>query len=94
MVTITSTSHLLWVLAVTAGRAINGVTKIPFTPNAQVIFVVVVVVRLGQGWAKAKPKAITEFTLNHHHHHTNFLGTSRQSRKLIFGMKPNHSITR
>jgi hypothetical protein len=42
---------------------------------------------LAKAMAKAKPKA-TEFTLNHHHH-INFLGTSRQARKLIFGMQPS-----
>ena len=27
------------------------------------------------------------------HHHTNCLGTSRQARKLIFGMQPNNNLT-
>ena len=52
----------------------------------------IIIVRLGQGWAKAKPKAIIKFTLNHNPH--KLFGTSRQARKKIFGMQPKHNLTR
>ena len=54
---------------------------------------IVLIVRLGQCSAKAKPKAITEFTLNHPPT-KNFLGVSRLARKSIFGMQPHHNLTR
>ena len=54
------------------------------------------------GLAKARLKLSQRRSLGlllptHHHpptDHTNFLGTSRQARKLIFGMQPNHNLTR
>jgi hypothetical protein len=33
-------------------------------------------------------------SLSTHHHHTNFLGTSRQAMKLIFGKQLNYNQTR